>query len=435
MFKKIIQALNPYGNDDSEVEPKVDDNKQSNDEQGTRQEGADTVETPQSSLDPDCKEAIEKEPIDKEPVDEDSADRDSVDEESIDKEPVEKEPVEKDSADRERADKESIDKEPIDKEPIDKEPVEAYNNTDDTIAVQEEVEPQKQEQDVPQKPEGQGVEQKPLKSKESVDSSGLSKESDAPSKSPVLGDNIIDTRENIIKLIIEKLSPYRGAPKVPPTDMAIYVTDPMIGIAMKDEFKDKLCVKLEDNELASFANGQIDIIDNTTPPAGSVLVCEGLGILFNRNTNEPGAITHPDLRSAIATLEIVEGMGSLESNLYELDSSQKARFHIGRGKVVKRQGLFRINDIIIKNDETDAKLKAINSRVSSIQADIVWKNGAFYLCAMPSGCRPLGGSATKICHDGIFSELRDTNVMIKLHDNDMIEFGGDLLLLFKIKQN
>ena len=248
---------------------------------------------------------------------------------------------------------------------------------------------------------------------------------------PVIGDNVIDTREKLADMIVEALTPSRGISQDTAINMTFYVVDPLIVLAMKEDFEDTLRAKLENNGLSAFANGVFTIANGAAPQVGTILVFEGFHILLDRNANNKGQKT--SLGDAVAVLTIVGNMGSLHDRQYELDSSQKTLFQIGRGAVVRRSGMYRVNDVIIKDDETDSKLAAINNCVSSMQADILWKNGAFYLRAMPSGCRPEGGSSTKIIRDSKALELRNSRIDVLLYDNDMIEFGGELLLSFHLK--
>ena len=251
--------------------------------------------------------------------------------------------------------------------------------------------------------------------------------------SVILGDNVIDTREKLADMIVVALKPSCGISQDTAINMTFYVADPLIVLAMDEDFEDALRAKLENHSLSAFANGELKIVKGTTPQVGTIQVFEGFQISIDRNNASSGQHSQAPLGEAVAVVAIVGNMGSMQDGQYELDSSQKTLFHIGRGAVVKRSGIYRVNDVIIKDDETDSKLAAINKCVSSMQADILWKNGAFYLRAMPSGCRPEGGSATKIIRDSKALELRNSRIDVLLRDKDMIELGGELLLSFHLK--
>ena len=243
-----------------------------------------------------------------------------------------------------------------------------------------------------------------------------------------LGDNAQAAVGDLITWIIDALAPLRGGFGPDAVhDMTIHVADPRARLLMGDTFIKKLRVELDNNLLDGISAGEILVADGLTDNPAALNVKPGL--LQLKLTKRGG---EPPKASGKAVIAIVEGTGSLKQQRYELDASSKTVFHIGRGKVVKKGGVIRINDIIINDEETDDKILAINRRVSSAQADILWRNGAFYLKAMPSGCRPEGGAATKVYHEEKFRELRDTFMPVLLHDGDFIELGGTLLLSFNI---
>ena len=266
---------------------------------------------------------------------------------------------------------------------------------------------------------------------ESADSQGqkrpiVSSQSESTVRNKDLGDNAIDLRENLIKKIIDTLVPHRGISQAAPIDMTFYVSNPIIGPAINMEFKDLLREKLENNSLSSFARGNIIIVNDSTLKSDAIQIFDGFHVTFESKSFDPPQ------GDVIAVIKIVDGLGSLAENYYQLDSSKKTVFHIGRGKIEKRSGIYRVNDVVIKDDETDSTVASINRRVSRMQADIIWKNGAFYLHAMPSGCRSTNGSSTKIYREDHSLELRDVNTYEQLYDNDLIEFGNALLLSFRI---
>ena len=132
----------------------------------------------------------------------------------------------------------------------------------------------------------------------------------------------------------------------------------------------------------------------------------------------------------LATISIIDGTGSMVKPTYTLDSDIKKVYHIGRGVTSRKDGKYRINDIVIKDKEADEELLQCNAHVSSTHADIVFKNNKFYIKAAIGGCRAIGGSPTKLVRDEKATELRDTNLLYPLEDGDIIELGKNVLLVY-----
>lgn len=137
-------------------------------------------------------------------------------------------------------------------------------------------------------------------------------------------------------------------------------------------------------------------------------------------------------KRCVATLSIIEGTGSMIKPAYTLDSDSKKLYHIGRGVNARKNGKYRINDIVIKDKEADPELLDCNAHVSSAHADIVFKNNAYYVRAAAGGCRASGGSPTKIVRDENATELRDTALLYPLEDGDILELGKTVLLQFTL---
>lgn len=134
-----------------------------------------------------------------------------------------------------------------------------------------------------------------------------------------------------------------------------------------------------------------------------------------------------------ARITIIEDTGSLAKTKYLLDSQKKTLYHIGRGPKTSKGGKYRVNDIVIKEDEKDEELRRRNAYVSSAHADIIYRDNKFYLQACVGGCRARGGSPTKIIRNEEPRELRDTSVTYPLQDGDVIELGKSVMLLFTLK--
>lgn len=135
---------------------------------------------------------------------------------------------------------------------------------------------------------------------------------------------------------------------------------------------------------------------------------------------------------ASAYISVVKGTGSLAQAVYELDTDSRTSWHIGRGVTARKGGKYRINDIVVKDTESNPDLMECNGHVSSAHADIIYKNNRFYLRAAIGGCRACGGSPTKLVRDEQAVELRDTSIVYPLADGDMLELGKKVLLLFSL---
>lgn len=137
-------------------------------------------------------------------------------------------------------------------------------------------------------------------------------------------------------------------------------------------------------------------------------------------------------KRVVAYISVIGGTGSLASDSYTLDSDKKKTYYIGRGVTSRKGGKFRVNDIIIKDTESDETLSNRNAFVSSTHADIIFKNNQYYIKAAVGGCRASGGSPTKIFRDEKETELRDITVMYPLCDGDIIELGKSVALTFSL---
>lgn len=136
-----------------------------------------------------------------------------------------------------------------------------------------------------------------------------------------------------------------------------------------------------------------------------------------------------------ATISIIDGTGSMVMPTYTLDSDIKKVYHIGRGVTSRKGGKYRVNDIVIKDKETDQDLLERNAFVSNAHADIVFKNNKCYLKAAIGGCRAIGGSPTKVVRDEKATELKDTNLLYPLEDGDIIELGKNVLLIYALSDD
>ena len=71
--------------------------------------------------------------------------------------------------------------------------------------------------------------------------------------------------------------------------------------------------------------------------------------------------------------------------------------------------------------------------VSSAHADLVCKDGRFFLQVLPPGCA-IGGNSTRIIRDQKPIELDQPSLSYPLLDGDLIELGRAVLLEFRIRR-
>ncbi|MBR5169913.1 MAG: hypothetical protein IKW85_05035 [Muribaculaceae bacterium] len=251
---------------------------------------------------------------------------------------------------------------------------------------------------------------------------------------PLLGDHVQAAHATLIDWIIAALAPLRGGLADDDVhDMVIHVAEARIRLLMGEAFVGKLRLALDNNLLSPVAAGEISVTGELSTAAAADAINAGDGrlqlvLVSRRRTGGQVDI----LATGRALITAVEGTGSLEQECYELDASTKTLFHIGRGRVARQGGNIRVNDIVINERETDPRLMEMNRQVSSAHADILCRRGAFYLKAMPGGCRPEGGAVTRVFHGETGRELRDTFTLEPLHDGDLIALGGAMLLRFQV---
>ena len=111
---------------------------------------------------------------------------------------------------------------------------------------------------------------------------------------------------------------------------------------------------------------------------GEVIAASKWGKLKNSTDT---SLSNEQYKRVTATISIFDGNGSLQEDSYILDSDSKTIYHIGRGKSSRKEGKYRINDIVINDNEVHQELRNLNLHVSSAHADIVFKNGNYYLRA------------------------------------------------------
>ena len=247
---------------------------------------------------------------------------------------------------------------------------------------------------------------------------------DPPQGTGAFVSNVVELRDSAKNAITGAIVRFTGKDDF--LGMKIWINDSSFSEINSDSFKKDLRAVFDDMHFYSLGSGTLEVVYGI-PGDGVVATEVQRGLLWiqllDRTSVAPA--------STKARVSVVMGMGALEEEAYELDSGVKDRFRIGRGKICRKAGSYRVNDIIISETHEDPEIAKLNKHVSSSQADIVVREGVFYLQAMPSGCRPLGGAPTKIIRDQQVDELRDASSYLRLQDGDMIELGKSVLLLFE----
>lgn len=254
----------------------------------------------------------------------------------------------------------------------------------------------------------------------------------------------IDKREFIVQEFLKKFKSSTG------TDSP-YVKD-LVVIAVRDDDSDDMTQydwagnQFEEELKRELANAFLSSIGSSSlcvelKPKSEIIDC--LCLIENKvyykwgKFNNLTETSHPNeqYKRIIASISIFDGNGSLLEDSYILDSDSKTTYHIGRGKSSRKEGKYRINDIVINDNEVNQELRNLNLHVSSAHADIVFKNGNYYLRAAVGGCRALGGSPTKIVRNENVIEVRDTTLLYLLENGDILELGKNVLLLFSLSDN
>lgn len=236
-------------------------------------------------------------------------------------------------------------------------------------------------------------------------------------------DNIVDFSENLIASVIKTLEPLQMKDDF--IGLRLRVADPVHHAMMTDpSFEERLRLALANAQFNSLAEGRLDIVAEAVPESDARLCDGAVGLSFIEKVKP---VVKMDLFSA-AVLTAVRG--SLKDDPVTIrPEGPKTEFHIGRGEV-SNKSVYRVNDIVIRDDDPDPAKAEINSFVSSEHADIIYRDYRFYLRATRYGCRALGGVATKMIHAGEASELQDDKSLHLLRDGDMIELGKSVLLSF-----
>lgn len=237
-----------------------------------------------------------------------------------------------------------------------------------------------------------------------------------------------DVQDTISDCLVREMAMYRGGSGFP--DLTIWMDDPiaaLLAAPLEERLKKDLlhsgCRPLNPKTCVSVREG--------IPAEGIKAVT-----LSKKGKLNPGKVFLSFLSegasSEKAVLAVYWGKGSMEAVSYEIDPSVKSRYRIGRGETSSRPDYsFRVNDIVIRADDPDADLQALNNHVSSAHADLVFRDGHFYLQVLPSGSVS-GGNSTRIIRDQVPIPVEQPGIDYPLRDADIIELGGSVLLEFKL---
>ena len=312
---------------------------------------------------------------------------------------------------------------------------EPKKKSETTEAVQQNEEPEaKQECEAEEKtkttPKSQNVETPQSKS---INTAGKK-------KGLSLKDNAVDRRDKAIKAIVKSLQQAMGSSLNSLTRMDIWVIIPVENYNPMDyswadnDFKSELRLAFDNSLLENIGKEylEVELIHKDKLPDANVEVFENeLYYSWNQSLETPVAEDEKEPEvPAEGWISIIEGTGSLEQSPIHICATEKTIYKIGRGKSTRKFGRLRVNDIVIEAEEYNPSLADCNKYVSSGHADIVIHENKIYLRAAEGGCRALGGVATKVYRDEIAHELRDTDSLFLLQNNDEIELGKRVYLLF-----
>jgi hypothetical protein len=179
------------------------------------------------------------------------------------------------------------------------------------------------------------------------------------------------------------------------------------------EFKNDLCVELDNRQLYAISKASIEFkLEN--PPQEFTKISEGVYIQL---LAEKEVI--PQEIFTKARITVLKDKGSLMRIEYLLDASKQLEFNIGRGDGNN-------NHIIIK--ENDPVNSEINNRVSRQHAKIIFVTGkGFCLQSRNETNRTIINRNNRR-----FDDLTDLNKKTLLQSNDEIELGKSVCLRFEI---
>ena len=220
--------------------------------------------------------------------------------------------------------------------------------------------------------------------------------------------HVVQVQEEVVEQLIAHLQALHGKEDMV-QGLKLWTTDTVTAQALKDnDFNKMLRLRLDDAGFErTILTGHELIVQQA--PDGARALCHGVSFTLGDEAKQTGPVMR-------ITLSEVSGYGSLAQPSYVLDTGAKTKFRLGRGPVGSRDSHW-VNDVAVGNE---------CATVSSQQALIMARDGHFYLQATPSGCRDTGGSATKVISGDSVHELTDTSQLHRLHNGDVLEFGGSV---------
>ena len=251
---------------------------------------------------------------------------------------------------------------------------------------------------------------------------------EAESKEQAAVNATVETDE-LADAIVRKLAAYPASKKEDNKGLDIWTRNAKTAeIIESGEFLSALRLALDNAQLNNLGERVIEIHTNRLADTSSGTPLEVKSWELEVTVRE----NRPRPQGTKATVRILKGHGSTQQEAYLLDSGKRTVWHIGRGEESTKGGGIRVNDIVIRTDEPDEGLQRQNNCVSSSHADIIAQDGRFFIKAMRSGCRPEGGSLTKIIRGEQTDELRDTLTLHPLLDGDILELGKAVMLRFEV---
>ena len=236
-----------------------------------------------------------------------------------------------------------------------------------------------------------------------------------------------DFRETVQACLVDQMKVYRGGSGYP--DLTVWIDDPVLLQMAVDPFQEELKKALLYSGCHPRSAKTTLLVKQGVPPAGVPAVT--LAKPGKLNSGKVFLTFQNQVTAQKATLTVCRGKGSLEKDPFVVDPAEKGRYRIGRGETSNRPDYtFRINDIIIRTDDPDEAVQNLNNHVSSAHADLICREGRFYLQALPSGALS-GCNPTRIVRDQSPVNLDQMGIDYPLQDGDLIELGNSVLLEFK----
>lgn len=242
------------------------------------------------------------------------------------------------------------------------------------------------------------------------------------------GVNIIDKVVNELKREIKKLKFSKNLI----SSITLYVYKPDYPIVFENilktkGFEEELRLELENKELKILNGFKWSFKINEEPPKNAFCISKGLFL----------SVITKDFSNNKAS--IIALKGKLQRDKYILDSKVSSKFNIGRGDIPLLDNNMPHNNFIVIKEPDEFLNKSVpeyelNRRVSRAHACIVYyPNHGFALKVYSGGCNYNNeGNRTRIFRDGFKTiDLQDLDITYPLKDNDKIELGKSVVLLFK----